>query len=158
MPSWRISLRHDGDHLDSLLTDFWQDVLHEAVGARIIGDTIENQASVREARYQVLVVDDMSEIQTLLTRMLERLGHTVQAVSSGELALAVLDEFPAEIIFSDISMPHMNGYELVRALRRRPDTRDRYIIAMSATSDAACQSASLAAGFDAYLPKPFEME
>ncbi len=79
------------------------------------------KSSVRKGtRYQVLVVDDMSEIQRLLTRMLERLGHTVQAVSSGELALAVLDEFPAEIIFSDISMPQMNGYELVRALRRRP--------------------------------------
>lgn len=113
--------------------------------------------TANKAHYQILVVDDMSEIRDLLTRMLEGMGHKVQSASSGEQALDLLDEFPAEVIISDISMPQMNGYELVRVLRLRPDTRYRYIIAMSGNTESSSRHDSLAAGFDAYISKPFEM-
>ncbi len=55
-------------------------------------------------------------------------------------------------------MPEMNGYEFVRKLRMRPDTQQLYIIAMTGNGDACSEYASLVAGFDAHVPKPFGME
>lgn len=119
---------------------------------------IETRLIASDTCYQVLVVDDIREVRLVLTKMLQRLGHTVKSADSGRQALAELNDYRADIIFSDISMPEMNGYELVQALRRRPDTCSRYVVAMTGNGEISSEQASLAAGFDAHLAKPFRFD
>ncbi len=116
---------------------------------------MDRHAEPTNKRYQILVVDDIHEIRLLLRCILEKRGHEVITVVSGEQALRALNEHSPEVIFSDISMDEMNGYELVRHLRLRPDTQKRFIVAMTGDGDRFSEDDSLAAGFDAHLPKPF---
>lgn len=108
--------------------------------------------------YQILVVDDEAEVRQLLKRILERLGHTVVTVDSANQALQMLNQFQADVIISDISMAEMDGYELVRQLRSRPDTRACYVIAMTGNGASSSEDASLSAGFDAHVTKPFALD
>ena len=107
--------------------------------------------------YQVLVVDDIATIRVVLSRLLERMGHRVQTVDSGKQALIILNEFRADVIVSDLSMPEMDGYQFVRLLRQRPDTRLRFIVAMTANGEDSSEQASFEAGFDAHWTKPFDL-
>lgn len=108
--------------------------------------------------YQILVVDDVAEVRQLLKQILERLGHAVVTADSAGQALKMLNKFQADVIISDISMAEMDGYELVRQLRRRPDTRSCYVVAMTGNGASSSEDASLVAGFDAHLTKPFALE
>lgn len=108
--------------------------------------------------YQILVVDDVAEVRQLLKQILERLGHAVLTADSANQALRMLNEFQADLIISDISMPEMDGYELVQQLRRRPDTRSCYVVAMTGNGASSSEDASQVAGFDAHLTKPFALE
>lgn len=129
--------------------------LRAAVDANRRSWEIDTRLIAGNSSYRVLVVDDIATVRIVLARLLERMGHHVKAVESGAQALLSLDEYHADVIFSDISMPAMNGYEFVRLLRSRPDTRMRFVIAMTGN---ASEQASIAAGFDAHLSKPFDME
>ena len=55
-------------------------------------------------------------------------------------------------------MPEMDGYEFVRRLRQRPEPKRPFVIAMTANGDSSSEQASVAAGFDAYLAKPFVID
>lgn len=100
----------------------------------------------------------MLEVRVVLTCLLQRMSHSVNSVGSAMQALKTLNHFQADIIFSDISMPEMDGYEFVRALRQRPDTRGRYIVAMTGNGEYSSEQASLSAGFDAHLIKPIKVD
>ncbi len=107
--------------------------------------------------YQVLVVDDILTIRIVLSLLLERMGHQVKTAESGKQALLTLNNYRADIIVSDISMPEMDGFQFVQLLRRRPDTRLTFIVAMTANGECSSEQASLAAGFDAHWTKPFDL-
>ncbi len=116
---------------------------------------MDSPSAIHRNQYQILIVDDLPEIRKLLQCLLEHLGHDVTAVASGEQALRTLNEYSPDVIFSDISMDKMNGYQLVRHLRRRPDTQSRFIVAMTGDCERFSEDDSLTAGFDAHLAKPF---
>lgn len=104
------------------------------------------------------MVDDILAVRMVLAQLLERMGHHVRSVESGSQALTSLNEYRPDVIFSDISMPVMDGYEFVRRLRQRPDTRLLFIIAMTASGDTCSEQASVLAGFNVHLNKPFDVE
>ncbi len=69
----------------------------------------------------ILIVDDEPEVADVLARSLTRQGHHTTVAHSGEAALRVLDESPLDAMFLDVSMPGMNGLDvLARAKRARP--------------------------------------
>ncbi len=119
---------------------------------------MDSPSATSSNRYQILIVDDLPEIRKLLQNLLEHLGHDVMAVASGEQALRTLNEYSPDVIFSDISMDDMNGYQLVRHLRHRPDTQSRLIVAMTGDCYRFSEEDSLTAGFDAHLAKPFALD
>jgi PAS domain S-box-containing protein len=71
--------------------------------------------------YRVLVVEDNDEVGTFSTELLEDLGYSVRRVANANAALAILaeDEFAADLVFSDVIMPGMNGVELGSVIRER---------------------------------------
>ena len=75
--------------------------------------------------------------------------------SDGEAALALIKQEKPNLVFLDIGMPKMDGYHVCREIRRDPDMKDIYIIMLTAMGQDVDQKASLAAGANEYMLKPF---
>jgi two-component system sensor histidine kinase/response regulator len=107
-------------------------------------------------RARVLVVDDNSINLKVASRNLEKLGCAVQAATNGVEALAVLQEHEVDLVFMDIQMPVMDGFEATRAIREREATTATHlpIVAMTAHAMAGYREMCLQAGMDGYITKP----
>ena len=125
----------------------------------------DSVAPTPSARYapvsaqRVLVVDDNPDLQLLFGKLLKNLGLTVTFASDGLEAIARVEEArdtgaPFDIVLMDMQMPVMDGYEAVRALRRRGFTTS--IVALTAYAMSGDAERCLAAGCDAYLAKPLD--
>ncbi|XYH97359.1 AAA family ATPase [Sorangium sp. So ce1128] len=107
-------------------------------------------------RRTILVVDDNAENRALLRDLLEPLGFELLEADSGERALALTRERTPDVIVMDLAMPGMDGYEVTRRLRQRPELARVAIIASSASTSGAERDTSLSAGCDDFLPKPVQ--
>jgi two-component system CheB/CheR fusion protein len=110
------------------------------------------------AGVRVLVVDDSEDTVWMLTRLLETEGAEVFAALSGPEALRLAEETDLDLVLSDLSMPEMDGYELLRELRVRPGTAEVPVLALTGFGQAEDAERTLAAGFSAHLSKPVELE
>ncbi len=119
------------------------------------GDTAPDPGSSRS--FRVLVVEDQAPLRIVLSKLLEKMGHRVEGAGGGEEALQRFDQFKPEVVFSDISMPGMSGYELVRQLRARHDTAGVYIVAMTGYGQSTDRQTALEAGFDEHMVKPADI-
>jgi len=106
---------------------------------------------------RVLVADDDSDNRTLVARLLESVGFTVQAVGDGRDALECLSEARPDLIVTDLMMPRMDGMQLVRALRGEPALAETPVIAMSASASHYTREEALRAGCSAFLSKPLAL-
>ncbi|AFY42055.1 MASE1 domain-containing protein [Nostoc sp. PCC 7107] len=110
------------------------------------------------AGLHILVVDDDLDTGKFLTVVLEQLGAKVSAIASGSQALEFLATSKADILLSDIGMPGIDGYMLMRLIRALPPERGGQIpaIALTAYAGEINQQQALAAGFQIHLVKPVE--
>src|SRR5690349_949555 len=104
--------------------------------------------------YRILVVDDETQITRVLRRGLSARGYEVQAAHDGEEALAIYEQWPPDLVITDLSMPQMSGLELCRLLRRRSQVP---IIVLSVKGEERTKVEALDAGADDYVTKPFNM-
>jgi signal transduction histidine kinase/CheY-like chemotaxis protein len=107
---------------------------------------------------RILLVDDDPDNLDLLRFFLEQEGAVVIAVTSPLEALELVAKNPPSLIISDIGMPEMNGYELIRQIRILPQTRQTPALAMTAFVQPEDQQLALIAGFQAHIAKPFHLE
>jgi len=106
----------------------------------------------------VFVVDDEPDARELMQRVLKDQGAKVTAFSSAEDVLAMLKTTRPSIIVSDIGMPGMDGYQLIRALRAAEARGDRIpALALTAFARSEDRKRSLVAGYQAHLAKPFDV-
>jgi two-component system, OmpR family, phosphate regulon response regulator PhoB len=89
-------------------------------------------------------------VQVLLTKM----GHEVYQASNGEAALEILSELIPHLVITDAVMPSMNGYELLKRLKVRPETSEIPVIMLTAAKD---KIDGLTVHPDSYLAKPFSL-
>ncbi|MBN3926856.1 ATP-binding protein [Nostoc sp. NMS4] len=108
------------------------------------------------SKRQLLVVDDRWENRSVLVSLLEPLGFAVIAVSNGREGLDKAKEIHPDLIITDLMMPEMDGYEMLRQLRQIPELQNVPAIASSASVFESNQNESITAGADAFLPKPVE--
>ncbi len=99
----------------------------------------------------------MRALSLVLSRLLKKLGHDVRVVDSGPAALETLEVFPAEVVFSDISMPGMTGYELAKRLRSDGHNHLK-LVAMTGYGQASDREKAMAAGFDEHMVKPVDFK
>jgi CheY-like chemotaxis protein len=83
----------------------------------------------------ILIVDDEPEVAEVLAKSLERQGHRITAVNSGQDALRRLEDTPLDAMFLDVSMPGMNGLEVLAEVRRRRPALNVVVITGHATAD-----------------------
>ena len=106
---------------------------------------------------RVLVADDNADAMETLTLLLTRMGHDVRAAADGVEALEVGDAFQPEVVFLDIGMPRMNGYEAARRMRQRPWGEAALIVALTGWGQAHDRERSRAAGIDLHFSKPVDL-
>ncbi len=116
--------------------------------------------SLNLAGLRILVVDDDIDTDELLTVMLEDLGASVTAVTSAGAALEIIAKSPPDLLLSDIGMPGIDGYMLIRLIRALPPEQGGKIpaIALTAYAGELNYNKAIAAGFQMHLPKPVELE
>jgi PAS domain S-box-containing protein len=106
---------------------------------------------------RVLVVDDNKDAAETLALLLETLGQDARVVLSGAAALELAASgWRADLVFLDIGMPRMNGYELAGHLRALPGWRESLLVALTGWGADSDRARSLAAGIDVHLTKPVD--
>ena len=103
----------------------------------------------------ILVVEDSHQFREVLAELLELDGHSVWACDSGDSALKCLTKNPMDLVITDLQMPEMDGFELIRNLQRSRPELD--VIAISGLNDQLLQIAT-SLGAKAVLGKPFTAE
>ena len=116
----------------------------------------ESSATVMLRSVSVLVVDDDLDSLDLVREVLEQAGARVKTVQSAREALAALEHAEFDVIVSDIGMPEMDGYELVRNIRSREAGARTPAIALTAFARAEDDQRATTAGYQKYLSKPVE--
>jgi CheY-like chemotaxis protein len=108
-----------------------------------------------ERRYRILLVDDETEMVTILAELLERAGHQTCTVHDGLAALDAAGSFAPEIILLDLGLPGIDGYEVARRLREQPRGEAPLMVAVTGYQADAERLGQ--AGFDHHLLKPLSM-
>lgn len=110
----------------------------------------------KESKGKILVVDDMPDNLRLLSAMLTKQGYEVRKALNGQLALSVCQKILPDLIFLDINMPEINGYEVCRQLKAWEETCEIPVIFISALDDVFDKVKAFNAGGIDYITKPFQ--
>jgi signal transduction histidine kinase/CheY-like chemotaxis protein len=128
-----------------------------AVATRV-APASEPIAGTGDGALRVLVVDDNRDNTETLTVLLESAGCRVRGVCDGASALDLVDGFRPQVVLLDLGMPGLDGLEVCRRLRQRPDGAALRILAMTGWGGAEDLRRTRDAGFDAHLVKPVAVE
>ena len=107
---------------------------------------------------KILIVEDEPEIARLLRITLEREGFSTHQCRDGIAALQAFQEQQPDVIILDLMLPGMDGLEVCARIRRQPETKDPYILMLTAKGEAIDRVIGLSTGADDYLVKPFMSE
>jgi PAS domain S-box-containing protein len=107
---------------------------------------------------KILVVDDLRSAAYMVATLLRSLGQQVRMTASGTEALAMIEQEKPDLIISDISMPGIDGYDLARAIRRRPEWKDIRLVAVTGYGQERDKATAKAAGFNDHVVKPVSKE
>jgi CheY-like chemotaxis protein len=102
----------------------------------------------------ILIIDDYDDNRELLRVMLEQAGYVVSEARGGREGIEMAHASPPDVALVDLSMPGLDGWEVLDQLRADERTQSILCAAISAYADGA-RARALAHGFDAYLTKPF---
>jgi len=128
----------------------------EAERARAVSDASSTGEPTIRTERRVLVVDDNRDAADSLGALLEMLGAHVRVVYDGHAALAALREFQPAVIFLDLGMPGLDGFEVARRIREHEDLRDVALVAVTGWGQEQDRRRTRAAGFDRHLVKPID--
>lgn len=106
----------------------------------------------------VLVVDDSTTVRKFVSVSLEMQGFSVTAACDGMDALEKLPTKKFDLLITDLNMPNMDGFELIRALRENAEYRELPVIILSSLSDQANKEQGARLGVSSYVVKPFSLE
>jgi PAS domain S-box-containing protein len=107
---------------------------------------------------RILLADDNADAVELLRDLLELEGHQVEVAANGLAAIEAAESFLPDVAFLDIGMPGLNGYEVARRLRATPALAQARLVAVTGWGTQEDRARSEAAGFDAHLTKPVELD
>jgi CheY-like chemotaxis protein len=106
--------------------------------------------------YRILIVEDIQENRQLIVKLLESVGFEVCAAENGLQAVNLCQEWEPHLIWMDIQMPILDGYEATNQIRAIPQGKNIAIIALTANAFEEDRKFVLKVGFDDFVTKPFE--
>ena len=107
---------------------------------------------------KVLLVDDSEDVLHVMRELLDMEGAVVTAASNGRQALEILKTAQFDLLLSDIGMPDMDGYTLMRAIREKEDGGDLPAIALTGFGAKEDMREAVSAGFSAHISKPVSLD
>jgi CheY-like chemotaxis protein len=131
--------RQDGPHVEKLPAD-------------------PDEAPANARKLRILIADDNRDTAQTLAIMLRFEGHDVRTAYDGLEALATGQMFQPELVFLDIGMPVLDGYQTARQIRERPWGQHVHLVALTGWSQETDRQQSVANGFADYLVKPADAE
>ncbi len=127
-------------------------VVHEK-----LPDTLLSEQFAEKFPMKILIAEDNLINQKLITKVITKLGYQPQMVNNGRQVLEIVDKEFFDIILMDVQMPEMDGLETTRIIRGR-DTRQPFIIAMTASAMAEDKAECLEAGMNYFVSKPISIQ
>jgi DNA-binding response OmpR family regulator len=109
-----------------------------------------------EARGRILVVDDIEDNRTILTRHLVKQAYEVDQARDGAEALEMAGRGSYDLVLLDVRMPGIDGYHVLERIKSDPATRDLPVVMISAADELSMIAACIEAGAEDFLPKPFD--
>lgn len=104
---------------------------------------------------KILIADDNENIREALTYLLEDEGYTLSLAKDGAETIKKVREVSPDILFLDIMMPEINGYDVCRTIKNDPELKKTYVIMLTAKGQADEQERGKEVGADEYIVKPF---
>ena len=123
----------------------------------IDGSIVGGAAEIAE-KTSILVVEDDPSSRQALCELLEDEGYAVTSAIDGQAGIAAVERALPTLIISDVSMPHTDGFEMVRELRARPASAHVPILLLSAIAQSARRVTGLDLGADDFLSKPVDFD
>lgn len=115
-----------------------------------------NQGEAAAMTKRVLTIDDSKTIRDMLRMTLVDAGFEVLQAVDGQDGCEVMDRETVDLVITDINMPRMNGYEVVRNLRNRPELKGLPILVLTTESDTDKKNLAREAGATGWMVKPFD--
>jgi len=109
-----------------------------------------------QPKYRILIVEDVLENRQLMVKLLESVGFEVCAAENGLTAVDICKAWQPHLIWMDIQMPVMNGYEATKQIRAHTQSKVLAIIALTASAFEEDRQGILQVGCDDFVAKPFE--
>src|SRR5512135_2242374 len=106
---------------------------------------------------RILLVEDNELNRDMLSRRLQRAGYQVELAIDGKQGLQMADAASPDLILMDLSLPEMDGWEVVRRLKQHPKMKSIPVVALTAHALVTDRERALEAGFDDYDIKPVEL-
>jgi DNA-binding response OmpR family regulator len=113
---------------------------------------------IGEATHRVLVVDDEPQVVWVLQLALDAEGYEVLTARNGVEAMAQISEGHPEMMVLDVMMPRMDGWSVMRELRKLPAADRPRVVMVTALASGKDRATAEALGVDVYMPKPFDVD
>jgi putative two-component system response regulator len=124
--------------------------------SHIESDNVSEKAGAKPAcAGRVLVVDDIEANRTLVARLLAPDGHHVTVAEDGRAALQSVMRDAPDLVLMDVMMPHLDGFEVCRAVKQNPSTRLVPVVLVTALQNSEDRIRGIEAGADDFVSKPF---
>jgi PAS domain S-box-containing protein len=107
-------------------------------------------------RSRAVIIDDNRDAATTMSMFVEELGGSAVTAHDGASGLAAVESFHPDIVFMDIGMPGLDGYEVCRRIRQMPSQQHVVLVAVTGWGQAQDKRRALDVGFDAHLTKPVD--
>jgi DNA-binding response OmpR family regulator len=105
-----------------------------------------------------LVVEDHEDTQACVAEELADHGFDVVTASDGESAMRLIRERRPALVYLDMNLPNVSGYEVCEQIRTDPELCDIPIVMTSAQKSVSVRASCIEAGADAFVPKPFQLD
>ena len=103
----------------------------------------------------ILIADDEPYLIRSLSYVLQREGYHVESAVDGQEAMSKIETLRPDLVFLDLMLPRLDGFQICRRVKERPDLRSIYVIILTAKGQQEDRRKGLQAGADAFMTKPF---
>ncbi|OHV97041.1 hypothetical protein AKG95_06970 [Janthinobacterium lividum] len=107
---------------------------------------------------KILIIDGDHDAADLMTELLRLSGYDVICVYDSPSAFRVVENFIPDVVICEIGMPIIDGYKVAVKMRSLPDLKETRLVALTAWGNAEVRAKGIAAGFDAHLIKPANLD
>lgn len=126
------------------------------ISTQVVPQPQERSAPPRVRR--IAVVEDILDAREMLQGILEIMGYEVHVAGNGREGIELIRKVLPDVSLIDIGLPEIDGYEVTRQLRKLPECKDLYLIALTGYGQQSDREAVTNAGFNAHLVKPLDLD